>query len=62
MSESVHDHEEKLRPTINYLQKLSAQYLPQIFDASRWVLDIDSDLGFEASHFVWLLCPFTYCC
>ncbi|VDB94289.1 unnamed protein product [Peniophora sp. CBMAI 1063] len=39
--------EDKLRPSISYLQRLGPEYLDQIFAHSRWVLEQDADLGFE---------------
>jgi len=47
MADAEEDSREKLQPTISYLQKLGPQYLQQIFDASHWVLETDSDIGFE---------------
>lgn len=47
MSADEEDKRDKLGPTISYLQKLGGEYLTQIFDASRWVLETDRDMGFE---------------
>ncbi|KIJ52420.1 hypothetical protein M422DRAFT_26032 [Sphaerobolus stellatus SS14] len=47
MSEEEDDIRDKLQPIITYLQKLGPQYLQQVFDGSRWVLERDSDMGFE---------------
>ena len=41
--------DDKLRPSISYLQRLGPEYLDQIFKHSRWVLEQDADLGFEVS-------------
>lgn len=41
---------DKLGPTIGYLQKLGPQYLPQIFDAARWVFEADRDMAFEVRY------------
>ena len=49
MSEEEEDIQDKLQPIITYLQKLGPQFLQQIFDASRWVLERDSNMGFEVN-------------
>ncbi|KAF7985633.1 hypothetical protein HWV62_2139 [Athelia sp. TMB] len=41
------DPEEKLRPSVSYLQKLGPDYLQQIFDFSRWVFEQNRDIAFE---------------
>ncbi|TDL20794.1 hypothetical protein BD410DRAFT_750406 [Rickenella mellea] len=47
LSEKESDKEDRLRPTVTYLQKLGPEYLDQIFESSRWVFEQDPDLGFE---------------
>lgn len=39
--------EDKLRPSIIYLQKLGPEYLDHIFQYSRWIFDQDVGMGFE---------------
>jgi tetratricopeptide (TPR) repeat protein len=41
------DIEEKIDPTIRYLQKLGEDYLELIFRSSRWVFDIDPNRGLQ---------------
>jgi Vam6/Vps39-like protein vacuolar protein sorting-associated protein 39 len=41
------DPEEKLEPTIRYLQNLDAEHINVILEASHWVLEEDSELGLE---------------
>lgn len=44
--------EEKLGPTIRYLQNLGPEHIDIILKTSHWVLDVDSQLGMEVSvHF-----------
>ncbi|KAJ3475842.1 hypothetical protein NLI96_g11566 [Meripilus lineatus] len=38
---------EKLMPSVQYLQRLGAEHLAQIFESSRWVFEQDSDIAFE---------------
>lgn len=47
LSEKEEDMVDKLQPSISYLQKLGPQYLDQIFETSKWVLEQDKDMGFE---------------
>lgn len=47
LSEEVSDIEDKLRPSITYLQKLGPEYLDHIFQFSRWIFDQNVDMGFE---------------
>ncbi|UZJ55892.1 hypothetical protein CBS101457_005212 [Exobasidium rhododendri] len=41
------DIEEKVRPTIRYLQNLGPEHLPLILETAHWVLGIDKKLGME---------------
>lgn len=50
LSEKSTDVEDKLRPSISYLQKLGPEYLDQIFKYSRWIFDQDADMAFEVCH------------
>ena len=47
LSDEETDMEDKLRPSILYLQRLGPEHLDQIFKHSRWVLEQDPDMGFE---------------
>ena len=49
LGEDESDLEDKLRPSIHYLQKLGPEHLPQIFESARWVFDSDADMGFDVS-------------
>ncbi len=42
------DDEEKLGPTVRYLQKLGPEYLQIIFETSKWVFDVDPNTAFQA--------------
>lgn len=43
------DEEEKLGPTIRYLQKLGPEYLVLIFETSKWVFKVNPDVAFTVS-------------
>lgn len=47
MSAEEDDPEEKVGPTVRYLQKLGAEHLAVILDASRWVFAQDTEAGLE---------------
>ncbi|KAF8626612.1 hypothetical protein AX17_006530 [Amanita inopinata Kibby_2008] len=47
LSEKEDDAQDKLWPTINYLQKLGPEHLDQIFKSARWAFGIDQDMAFE---------------
>jgi len=47
LSERSTDIQDKLRPSIVYLQKLGPEYLDIIFKFSRWVFERDADMAFE---------------
>ncbi|KAF9448658.1 hypothetical protein P691DRAFT_668993 [Macrolepiota fuliginosa MF-IS2] len=47
LSERTSDVEDKLRPSITYLQKLGPEYLDHIFQYSRWMFEQDADMAFE---------------
>ncbi|KAJ3573523.1 hypothetical protein NP233_g2376 [Leucocoprinus birnbaumii] len=47
LSEKETDTEDKLRPSITYLQKLGPEYLDHIFQFSRWIFETDADMAFE---------------
>ncbi|KAG6916169.1 hypothetical protein DXG01_008142 [Tephrocybe rancida] len=47
LGEKEEDLEDKLSPSIQYLQKLGPEHLQQIFESSRWVFSTDPNLGFE---------------
>jgi hypothetical protein len=39
--------DDKLQPSVTYLQKLGPEYLDLIFQTSKWVLGQDRDFGFQ---------------
>ena len=43
------DAQSKLEPTIRYLHKLGSDYLDIIFDASKWVFEVDRGTGLTVS-------------
>ncbi|KAG6884985.1 hypothetical protein C0993_006817 [Termitomyces sp. T159_Od127] len=47
LGEKEADVEDKLSPTIQYLQKLGPEHLQQIFESSRWVFAVDSNMAFD---------------
>ncbi|KAH6909213.1 rab guanyl-nucleotide exchange factor [Coprinopsis sp. MPI-PUGE-AT-0042] len=47
VAEDEDDLEEKLDPSIQYLQQLGPEHLPQIFESARWVIDTNHDMGFN---------------
>lgn len=50
MSAKEADVEDKVDPTVAYLQKLGPEYLNLIFDASKWVLALDMAKGLQVIH------------
>lgn len=49
MSEDEDDLEEKVGPTIRYLQKLGSDHLSLIFESSKWVFKTDRQAGLDVS-------------
>lgn len=49
MSEGEDDPEEKVGPTVRYLQKLGADHVDLIFDSSLWVFEADRTAGLDVS-------------
>ncbi|KAJ7236270.1 hypothetical protein B0H12DRAFT_1026995 [Mycena haematopus] len=47
LSEQETDMEEKLSPSIYYLQKLGPEHLDEIFASSRWIFETDSSMAFQ---------------
>lgn len=47
MADEEDDPDEKIGPTIRYLQKLGADHLEVIFESSRWVFDADRKAALE---------------
>lgn len=47
LSEKEDDVDDKLMPTISYLQKLGPEHLEQIFKSARWVFEMNQDMAFE---------------
>lgn len=41
--------EDKLDPSIRYLQKLGPEYIEQIFTSSRWIFNLDPDRAFQVN-------------
>jgi hypothetical protein len=52
MAEDKEDVEEKLDPTIRYLQKLGPDHLDLIFEGSRWVFSVDWERALVVSGVV----------
>lgn len=49
LSERETDLEDKLDPSIQYLQKLGPEHLDQILESSRWIFDQDPNMAFQVS-------------
>ncbi|KAM0791703.1 hypothetical protein ACM66B_003975 [Microbotryomycetes sp. NB124-2] len=47
MSQDEEDEEEKVGPTVRYLQKLGRDHLDVILESSRWVLELNRDAGMQ---------------
>ncbi|KAJ7841376.1 vacuolar sorting protein 39 domain 1-domain-containing protein [Mycena olivaceomarginata] len=47
LSEQEADMEDKLSPSIYYLQKLGPEHLDEIFASSRWIFEKDSSIAFQ---------------
>ncbi len=47
LSDKETDTEEKVRPTITYVQKLGTEHLDQIFETSRWIYKQDASKVLE---------------
>ncbi|KAJ7880982.1 hypothetical protein B0H14DRAFT_3763074 [Mycena olivaceomarginata] len=47
LSEQEADMEDKLSPSIYYLQKLGPEHLDEIFASSRWIFEKDSSMAFQ---------------
>lgn len=43
--------QDKLGPSITYLQKLGPEHIEHVFAASRWIFEQDRDLAFDVSFF-----------
>lgn len=43
------DMEDKLDPSIQYLQKLGPEYIDEVFRYARWIFDTDKDMAFQVS-------------
>lgn len=41
--------QDKLGPSITYLQKLGPEHIEHVFAASRWIFEQDRDLAFDVS-------------
>lgn len=46
-SEKDTDDDERLQPTVRYLQRLGPENLELLFQSARWVMSQDRDAGFE---------------
>ncbi len=46
-AEDEDDAEDKVRPTIQYLQNLGPEFIDVILETSHWLLEVDSALGME---------------
>lgn len=51
LSAKEDDHEEKLDPTIRYLQKLGSDNLETTFQWARWTFDVDADRALKVCLF-----------
>ncbi|KAG9225012.1 hypothetical protein CCMSSC00406_0001837 [Pleurotus cornucopiae] len=47
LSENEEDMQDKLGPSITYLQKLGPEHIEHVFAASRWIFEQDRDLAFD---------------
>ncbi|KAF8637825.1 hypothetical protein AX16_010742 [Volvariella volvacea WC 439] len=47
LNEQEEDMEDRLQPSITYLQKLGPEHLQQIFRSSRWVFEQNPDMAFN---------------
>ncbi|KAJ7180691.1 vacuolar sorting protein 39 domain 2-domain-containing protein [Mycena filopes] len=47
LSEQETDIEDKLRPSIDYLQRLGPEHLDEILVSSRWIFEKDSSIAFQ---------------
>ncbi|RXW25536.1 hypothetical protein EST38_g333 [Candolleomyces aberdarensis] len=47
ISEDETDLEDKLDPSIRYLQKLGPEHISQIFESARWIFNTDKDMAFK---------------
>lgn len=47
LSEKESNPQDKVEPSIRYLQKLGPEHLDHIFETSRWVFAEDEDMGLE---------------
>ncbi|EJD06913.1 uncharacterized protein FOMMEDRAFT_117970 [Fomitiporia mediterranea MF3/22] len=47
LSEKETDIEDKIRPSVSYVQNLGPEYLEQIFEATRWIYQLDSDAVYD---------------
>ena len=49
------DIEDKIRPTVSYVQNLGPEYLDQVFEAARWIFKLKSESVFEVGVILSLL-------
>ena len=47
MSDNEDDVEEKVGPTVRYLQKLGSDHFDLICESSRWIFELDRIAGLE---------------
>jgi len=47
LSVNEEDMEDKLWPSIQYLQKLGSEYTDLVFNYSKWMFDVDSEMAFQ---------------
>ncbi|KZT19797.1 hypothetical protein NEOLEDRAFT_1245628 [Neolentinus lepideus HHB14362 ss-1] len=47
LSEKEDDMEDKLMPSITYLQRLGPEYLDQVFESSQWLFEKDANMAFQ---------------
>lgn len=57
MSASEDDPEEKVDPMIRYLQKLGAEHVEVVYEASKWVFEQDREAGLQVRSLLLLYLP-----
>lgn len=60
MSQDETDPEEKVEPTVRYLQKLGSAHLDLIFESSKWIFEVDQNAGLKVGTLRPRVCSTTY--
>jgi len=59
IADDEEDIEDKLDPSIRYLQKLGPEHIEQIFESARWIFETDKKMAFQVG--IPLVCqPITF--